>query len=82
MRRREFIGIAGGAALWPLAPRAQQKRVPVIGYLNPGQAGRDGGAGPAMAAFHQGLNEAGYVEGKNLAIEYRWADGHYDGCQH
>ena len=75
MRRREFIGIAGGAAVWPLAARAQQKAVPVIGYLSVGVPDR---AGPFLAAFRQGLSETGHVDGQTVAVEYRWAEGHYD----
>ena len=76
MRRREFVEFAGAVALaWPLAVRAQQKAVPVIGYLS----GRSlGDTASIMAAFRQGLSDAGYVEGQNLTIEYRWAEGHYD----
>jgi putative tryptophan/tyrosine transport system substrate-binding protein len=73
--RREFLIGLGAATLWPLAARAQQKRVLVIGYLVSGPLSP---SGPGVAAFRQGLGDSGYVEGQNVAIEYRWAEGHYD----
>ncbi len=77
MRRREFVQLLGGAAVtWSHPLRAQQKAMPVIGFLSTTSALST--PDPFMAAFHKGLSETGYVEGKNLAMEYRYAEGHYD----
>jgi putative ABC transport system substrate-binding protein len=75
MRRREFIAGLGGVAVWPLVARAQQPTLPVIGFLN---GGSPGGYASRVAAFRQGLKETGYVEGQNVAIDFRWADAQYD----
>ena len=76
MRRREFLGVLGGAVLWPLAARAQQPTIPVIGFVHltsPEARERE-----VLAAFHRGLRDTGYIEGRNVTLEYLWAQGQND----
>jgi putative tryptophan/tyrosine transport system substrate-binding protein len=76
VRRRDVIGLLGGAAAWPFASaRARQPTIPTVGFISTGSAAS---FAPLVAAFHRGLNDNGYVDGQNVKIEYRWAEGRYD----
>src|SRR6516164_2697568 len=76
VKRRAFMAAIGGVAAWPLLLRAQQPATPVVGFLSTLSPSKM--AANVMNEFRQGLKEAGFVEGQNVQIEYRWADGHYD----
>jgi putative ABC transport system substrate-binding protein len=75
MKRRDFLGVLGGAAGWPLTARAQQPALPVVGFIN---GGAPDASARFAAAFRKGLNESGYVDGQNVTVEYHWLEGQYD----
>jgi putative ABC transport system substrate-binding protein len=78
IQRRDFIALLGGAAAWPLAARAQQRTLPVIGYLSNNPESHESGDNDAVAAFRRGIGEQGYVEGRNVEILYRYAENQDD----
>src|SRR5262245_32746101 len=79
IERRKFLATLGGAAAaWPLAARAQQRSLPVIGFLASGSPPSEGGSDHTLAAFRTGVEEAGFVEGKDVIIDYKWARGQFD----
>src|SRR4051812_10738064 len=78
MHRRQFITLSSGAAAWPLAATAQQPAMPVVGFLS---TTTPGPFEPLIAGFRRGLQEVGYLDGRNVVIEYRWAEGQYDRVQ-
>jgi len=78
IKRRQFIAGLGSAAAWPVVAQAQQAAMPVVAFLNGGTASSDAAR---VAAFHKGLQEVGFVEGRNVLLEYRWADGRFDRLQ-
>jgi putative tryptophan/tyrosine transport system substrate-binding protein len=75
VKRRDFITLLGSAVAWPLAARAQQSAMPVVGFIRDGSAAANASN---VAAFRKGLNETGYVEGQNVTVEYHWLEGQYD----
>ena len=76
MKRRDFITVLGGAAVWPLAARAQQPAMPVVAFVTPSE--RDSFPPRYVAAFRKGLSDTGYIEGQNVSVEYHWLEGRYD----